>query len=85
MHRTHQPRTHAGASIDTHTIGKHAGAQQQLPVRLIHILGERVDMHGSEWMDVGGAVTWAYVAVVASAPRGDAEEWGLLVGLWEGR
>jgi len=35
MYRTHRPRTHSGAAIDKHTIGKHEGAQQQLPVRLI--------------------------------------------------
>ena len=61
MHRTHQPRTHAGASIDTHTIGKHAGAQQQLPVRLIH-------QHATDEVTWPCAPCHAFLASLAMIP-----------------
>ena len=31
MRGTHQPLTHTGPGIEIYTIGKHEGAQQQLP------------------------------------------------------
>ena len=61
MHRTYRFRTHSGAAIDTHTIGKHAGAQQQLPVRPIH-------QHATDTVTWPCAPCHAFLASLATVP-----------------